>query len=143
MTVSSNAKRPAGDFAAYGLAEQPAELHAIGLRRRRDEDRPGALELTWPPYLPLGDGPAAVVIYRVVSEEDDPPYSPDRAYLVAVTTTTSALDDRPPHGAVRHYQVWVNHGSTRDQALAAQPVEHAEAALVSRCASSIVKTTAR
>ena len=27
----------AGDFAAYGLAEQPAELHAIGLRRRRDE----------------------------------------------------------------------------------------------------------
>jgi hypothetical protein len=121
----------AGDFAAYVLAEQPAEMHAIGLRRRRDEDRPGALELTWPPYLPLGDGPGAVVIYRVVSEEDDPPYSPDRAYLVAVTTTTSALDDRPPHGAVRHYQVWVNHGSTRDQALAAQPVKHAEAALVS------------
>src|SRR5215208_3917248 len=121
----------AGDFAAYGLAEQPAELHAIGLRRRRDEDRPGGLELTWPPYLPLGDGPAAVVIYRVVSEEDDPPYSPDRAHLVAVTTMTSALDDRPPQGAVRHYQVWVNHGSTRDQALAAQPVKHAEAALLS------------
>ena len=32
---------------------------------------------------------------------------------------------------MRHYQVWVNSGPTRGQALATQPVKHAEAALVS------------
>ncbi|MEO3761064.1 hypothetical protein ABGB19_22625 [Mycobacterium sp. B14F4] len=117
----------AGDFAAYGLGEQGDDVHSIGLRRRRDD----VLELTWPPYLPAGDGSEAVVIYRLVSDEDDPPYSPDRAHLVAATTATAAHDERPPHGAVRLYQVWVNSGSTRGQALAAQPVKHAEAALVS------------
>src|SRR3954466_13747449 len=65
------------------------------------------------------------------SPRPPPPYSPDRAHLVDATTVTSALDDRPPRGAVRHYQVWVNSGPTRGQALGAQPVKHAEAALVS------------
>ena len=69
-----------------------------------------------------------MVIYRLVSDDDDPPYSPDRAHLVAVTTATSATDDRPPHGAVRRYQVWVNVGATRAEALAAQPVLHAAGA---------------
>ena len=72
-----------------------------------------------------------MVIYRVVSEEDNPPYSPDRAHLVAGTTATSATDERPPDAAVRRYQVWVNTGPTLAQALAAQPVKHAEAVLVS------------
>jgi hypothetical protein len=119
------------DFAAYGLVEQRGDVHPIALRRRRDNDQPGVLELTWPPYPPAGDSSDAVVIYRLVSEEDDPPYSPDRAHLVAATTATAAHDERPPRGAVRLYQVWVNSGSTRGQALAAQPVKHAEAALVS------------
>ncbi|OBF33249.1 hypothetical protein A5724_19430 [Mycobacterium sp. ACS1612] len=117
------------DFAAFQLGEQRGDVHPIGLRRRRDEAQSGALELTWPPYPPAGDD--TVVIYRIVSDEDDPPYSPDRAYLLGVTTATSALDERPPRGSVRHYQVWVNSGPTRAQALAAQPVKHAEAALVS------------
>jgi hypothetical protein len=71
-----------------------------------------------------------VVIYRVVSEEDNPPYSPDRAHMVAGTPGTSATDERPPDAAVRHYQVWVNTGPTPGQALATQPVKHAEAVLV-------------
>ena len=103
----------AGDFAVFAFGEQRGEVHTIGLRRRqRGEDRPGAVELTWPPYPPPEAGADTVVIYRVVSEEDNPPYSPDRA------------------AAVRHYQVWVNTGHTPDQALAIQPVKHAEAVLV-------------
>src|SRR5262249_33433187 len=93
--------------------------------RQRGEDRAGALELTWPPYV----GAENVVIYRVVSEEDNPPYSPDRAHLVAGTTRTYATDERPPDAAARHYQVWVNTGPTPGQALATHPVTHAEAVL--------------
>ena len=118
----------AGDFAVFAFGEQRGEVHTIGLRRRRrGEDMPGALELTWPPYPPPN---GAAVIYRVVSEEDNPPYSPDRAHLVASTTGTSATDERRSDAAVRHYQVWVNAGPTPDQALAIQPVKHAEAVLV-------------
>jgi hypothetical protein len=117
----------AGDFATFAFGEQRGEVHTIGLRRRQQgEDRAGALELTWPPYV----GAETVVIYRVVSEEDNPPYSPDRAHLVAGAARTSATDERPPDAAVRHYQVWVNTGSTPSQALATQPVKHAEAVLV-------------
>jgi hypothetical protein len=121
----------ASDFAAFTFGEQRGEVHTIGLRRRqRGEHKPGALELTWPPYLPAAGGDETVIIYRVVSEEDNPPYSPDRAHLVAGTTATSATDERPPGAAVRHYQVWVNTGPTPSQALATQPVKHAEAVLV-------------
>jgi hypothetical protein len=121
----------ADDFAAFAFGEQRGEVHTIGLRRRRrGEDRPGALELTWPPYPPPGVGAETVVIYRVISEEDSPPYSPDRAHLVAATSGTSATDERPPDAAVRHYQVWVNSGPTPRQALASQPTKHAEAVLV-------------
>ena len=81
----------AGDFAAFASVSSVGEVHTIGLRRRRrGEDTPGALELTWPPYPPADRGPETVVIYRVVSEEDNPPYSPDRAHLVVGTTATSA-----------------------------------------------------
>jgi hypothetical protein len=121
----------AGDFAAFAFGEQRGEVHTIGLRRRqRGEDRPGALKLTWPSYPPPGVGAETVVIYRVISEEDSPPYSPDRAHLVAATSGTSATDERPPDAAVRHYQVWVNSGPTPGQALASQPTKHAEAVLV-------------
>jgi hypothetical protein len=121
----------ADDFAAFAFGEQRDEVHMIGLRRRRPgEDKAGALELTWPPYRPPDGGAETVVIYRVVSEEDDAPYSPDRAHPVAGTTRASATDERPPDAAVRHYQVWVNTGPTLDQAVATQPVKHAEAVLV-------------
>ncbi len=129
--VADEIELRADDFAAFAFGEQRGEVHTIGLRRRRpDEDMVGTLELTWPPYRPPDGGAETVVIYRVVSEEDDPPYSPDRAHLVAGTTRASATDERPPDAAVRHYQVWVNTGPTLDQAVATQPVKHAEAVLV-------------
>ncbi len=123
----------ATDFSVFAFGEQRAEVHTIGLRRRQqDEDHPGALELIWPPYLPpAGAAAQTVVIYRVVSEEDRPPYSPDRGRLVAATTATLASDHLPPSAGVRHYQVWVNTGPTAEQALAAQPFKHAEAVSVS------------
>jgi hypothetical protein len=121
----------AHDFAAFAFGEQRGEVFTIGMRRRqRGEDHPADVELTWPPYRPPAGAAQAVVIYRVVSDEDSPPYSPDRAHLVAATITTSTTDERPPDAAVRHYQVWVNTGDTREQALARQPVKHAEAVLV-------------
>jgi hypothetical protein len=121
----------ADDFVEFTFGEQRDEVHTIGLRRRRPgEDNAGALELTWPPYPAPDDGAEIVVIYRVVSEEDNPPYSPDRAHLLAATTHTSVADDRPPDAAVRHYQVWVNTGQTPAQAVAAQPAKHADAVLV-------------
>ena len=130
----------ASDFAAFSFGEQRGEVHTIGLRRRqRGEDSSGALELTWPPYLPAAGGAETVVIYRVVSEEDNPPYSPDRAHLVAGSTATSATDERPPGAAVRHYQVWVNTGPTPGQALAAQPVKHAQAVLVSPVRDFVIR----
>jgi hypothetical protein len=130
----------ASDFSAFTFGEQSSEVHSIGLRRRQQgEDRPGALELTWPPYLPPAGAAEIVVIYRVVSEEDNPPYTPDRAQLVAATTATLATDERPASGAVRHYQVWVNTGPTAAKALLAQPVKHAEAVLVSPVRDFIIR----
>lgn len=122
----------ATDFAEFTYGEQHADVHAITPRRIRDEaGKPGALELTWPPYLPGGHSAEAVVIYRVISSDDSAPYSPDRADLVTATTASSARDERPTDAALRHYQVWVNVGATRTQALAGQPVKHADTVLVS------------
>lgn len=120
----------ATDFAEYGFGDQQVETFTITPRRRRDAGgAAGALELSWPPHQPItGDG---VVIYRLISSDDSAPYSPDRADLVVATTGTAGADDRPPVGALRYYQVWVNVGATRAAALAAQPVKHAETVLVS------------
>jgi hypothetical protein len=99
------------EFAPFRVAEQVATPEPLRLRRGDG----GALELSWSGYE------APYVVYRVVSGEDKPPYSPDRAHLVAVTTAAEALDNRDAASAVRHYQVWVNSGASRTEALAAQP----------------------
>jgi hypothetical protein len=122
----------ATDFAEFSYGTQPAETLAITPRRERDAaGRPGALELSWPPYLPSGQTAEAVVIYRLIASDDSAPYSPDRADLVAATTSAAARDERPVSGALRYYQVWVNVGATRAEALAAQPIKHADTVLVS------------
>lgn len=119
------------DFATFNFAEQRGEVHDVAQRRQVGPDgRPGPRELSWPPYLPGAGASETVVIYRLVSEDDGRPFSPDRSQLVAATTSTTATDDRPVQAAVRHYQVWVNFGGTRAEALAAQPVKHAEAVFV-------------
>jgi hypothetical protein len=122
----------ATDFAEFGYGEQHGQTLTITTRPDRDPaGRPGALTLSWPPYLPGADTTEAVVLYRLVSSDDSAPYSPDRADPVAATTAATARDERPPVGAVRHYQVWVNVGADRNEALAAQPVKHAETVVVS------------
>ena len=107
-------------FAPFDFGEQIGTPEPVRLRRG-DGD---ALALCWPAYH------APCVVYRVVSAEEHPPYSPDRAHLVDVTTETSASDGRDSTSAVRHYQVWVNAGDSRAEALAAQPVLHATGVLV-------------
>lgn len=116
----------AGDeFAPYTGTAPTAPGHSVTLHRRRDT---GALEVRWPAH----DAAAPVVLYRLVSGEDSSPDHPDGADVVAVTTATSAIDDRPPVAAVRHFQVWVNAGESQSAAVAAQPVLHAAGVLISR-----------
>jgi hypothetical protein len=111
---------PPGEFAPFVLEEQNGSPEPLVLRRGDG----GALELTWPAYE------APYVAYRVVSGEEERPYSPDRAQLLAATTATEAVDWRDPSSAVRHYQVWVNAGATQTEALAAQPRLHATGPIV-------------
>jgi hypothetical protein len=127
----------ADDFAAYTFTEQPDQLATITSKSVPDADgAAGSCQLAWPPYQPGGD---PVVIYRLISEEDNAPYSPDRARLVAATTTTSAVDGPPDAAAIRYYQVWVNVGTTRAEALAAQPVKHADGLVVSPVHDCVIR----
>ncbi|OBF66369.1 hypothetical protein A5753_06530 [Mycobacterium sp. 852002-51971_SCH5477799-a] len=136
-TTSDESPLSAGDFAAYAFGEQTGPLAAVTVRPSRPEDGDTAgSELTWTPYLPGGD---AVVIYRLVAQEDNAPYSPDRARLVAATLATTAADQEPLVAAVRYYQVWVNVGSTRAEALAAQPIKHAEGVAISPVRDCVVR----
>lgn len=133
VTMPAATQAPAAaEFAPYTFTTPPsADVQAISRRRLAGPAGPGPLEFSWPPYLPGPDaGGEAVVIHRLVSGDDNPPIAPDRAFLVAATTATSARDDRPADAAVRHYQVWANVGPTRAAALAAQPVKHAEIAVI-------------
>lgn len=108
------------EFAPFSHFEQSGIPSPMALRRGGD----GALELSWPPYE------APFVVYRVISSEDESPYSPDRAHVVAATIAAEAVDGRDTAGAVRHYQVWVNAGTSRAEALAAQPRLHATGLVV-------------
>lgn len=136
-TTSDELPLSAGDFAAYAFGEQTGPLAAVTVRPSRTDggDTPGS-ELTWTPYLPDGN---AVVIYRLVAQEDNAPYSPDRARLVAATHATTTADQEPLAAAVRYYQVWVNVGGTRAEALAAQPIKHAEGVAISPVRDCVVR----
>jgi hypothetical protein len=136
-TASDQIPVNSGDFAAYAFGEQTGPLAAVTVRpSRHDGDDVGGSYLTWTPYLPGRD---AVVIYRLVAQEDNAPYSPDRARLVAATFATTATDQTPLAAAVRYYQVWVNVGATRAEALAAQPVKHAEGVAISPVRDCVVR----
>jgi hypothetical protein len=116
-------------FAPYVFREQTSEAETVVLRPVPDH-RTGehAVEMSWPPYQPGDAEPDSFVVYRVVSAEQHKPYSPDRAQFVGATTNKSMRDTQPPTSAVRRYQVWVNTGGSLSEALAAQPVLHAEGA---------------
>ena len=116
----------------FRLGEQVGDLYPIGLRRRRDEDQSGALELTWPPYPPAGDGSDTVVIYRRRQRRGRPavltgPGASRRRHHRYVGARTNGR--RTARCATT--RCGSTRGPTRGQALAAQPVKHAEAALVS------------
>ncbi|MGO2113290.1 MAG: hypothetical protein ACTH31_16935, partial [Pseudoclavibacter sp.] len=76
-------------------------------------------------------GPAPVVIDRLISSDEYPPYSPDAARLVVATTGTEGVDDLEFGHAARHFQVWRNVGTSVDDAKLAQPVKYASGELVS------------
>jgi hypothetical protein len=114
-------------FAPYVFREQTSEPETVVLSPIPDLATGGqAVEISWPPYQPGDAEPDSVVVYRVVSGEQHKPYSPDRAQIVGVTTTTSMRDTQPPTSTVRRYQVWVNTGRSLPETLAAQPVLYAE-----------------
>jgi hypothetical protein len=121
-----DATLPAEEFAAYVFREQRGDPETIVLRPVPDRGTGQAVEISWPPYQPGDAEPDSFVVYRVVSAERHQPYSPDRAQFVGATTTTSMRDGQPPASPVRRYQVWVNSGGSLAEALAAQPVLHAE-----------------
>lgn len=122
----------AQDFAAFtfgaGPGPQAADMETITVGAA--EGSAGGRPLSWPSYLPAGGG-ETVVIYRLVAADDSAPYAPERARLVAATTTTGSVDYEPATTAVRYYQVWVNTGASRTEALAAQPIKHADGVAVS------------
>jgi hypothetical protein len=119
----------AESFAPFTVTEQTATPASLVLRRGDD----GALRVSWPAY----DAP--FVVYRLVSAERDAPYSPDRAHVVAATTQMVAVDERAASSAVRHLQVWVNAGTSRADALAAQPVLHAAGVMVATVSDPVVR----
>jgi hypothetical protein len=71
----------------------------------------------------------SVVIYRVVSRDDQWPWSPDEedgTVEVGSTTTQAFLDPRPVPESPRYYQVWAHTGHTEAEARADQPTLLAE-----------------
>jgi hypothetical protein len=114
-------------FAPYVFSEQTSEPEIVVLHPVPGQSGGQAVEISWPPYRPGDAEPDALVVYRVVSAEQHKPYSPDRARFLGAITTTSMRDTEPLTSTVRRYQVWVNTGGSLSEALAAQPVLHAEA----------------
>ncbi|GGA55410.1 hypothetical protein GCM10011490_01600 [Pseudoclavibacter endophyticus] len=138
-------------FAPYEFGGSGDEPLPITLRRRPD----GGIMLTWPPERPRRaghdgagddrearpvdagkageadrDGPP-IVIDRLISSDEYPPYSPDAARLVVATRGTEAVDDLDFAHAARHYQVWRNVGTSIEDAKLSQPVKYASGELVS------------
>lgn len=111
-------------FAAMDFSRASEEPGTIRVAPRSD----GNLTLRWPD---AGD-PAGVTVYRVVSDDDHMPYSPEVSEVIGLTAETSFIDARPFHSAVRHYQVWMNQGPTPAEALLEQPILHAGVPVVAK-----------
>jgi hypothetical protein len=86
----------------------------------------GGYRLSWP----NASGQGQVHIYRVVTDDWEPLYSPDAGQLLETVIAESIEDHRPFVSPVRRVQVWCNSGSTVESAKAAQPRLHAEGAVV-------------
>lgn len=110
-------------FAPVDLTRPQAEPGQI----RTSPTRDGAgVRLTW-------DGQTGPYVeYRIVSDDDHQPISPEHADVVGITDRTVFTDTRAFHTAVRHYRIWANIGADQDSARAEQPVLVAEASVVTR-----------
>ena len=139
--ASSDTSAAAG---AHGAAQvDPADFDMYDLTGPRGEPESltatalssGGWSLRW--AAPATIDP--VVLYRVVSGDDYPPYAPDSGSLLEVTDRTTAVDERPFTAAVRHYQVWVNTGTDRYSAVHSQPRLHASSPVVGQVARAMVR----
>ena len=110
-------------FAPVDLTRPQAEPGQIRTSPTRDGV---GVRLTWDKQT----GP--YVEYRIVSDDDHQPISPEHADVVGITDRTVFTDTRAFHTAVRHYRIWANIGSDQDSARAEQPVLVAEASVVTR-----------
>lgn len=129
--AAAPASVPQTGFVRYKFGTTQQEVAAVSLRRVRGSDaQETALEVSWPPFVTTGGDSPECIIYRLVSTDGDRGYSPDNAHLIEATSTTRATDGRGLDGAVRHLQVWVNAGASSAEALAAQPVLHADGAVI-------------
>jgi hypothetical protein len=111
-------------FAAYDYTS----LVGVLVPLRFSKHAGGKTMISW--ASPASDAP--VRIYRLVSNDEHPPYAPEHADLVAVTKKEEAFDDRPLRTAVRYVQVWLNEGLTDPDALSSQPTLHANDAYVAQ-----------
>jgi hypothetical protein len=120
-TGPSNDVDPSG-FVPYDFSRASDEV--IALRGSGTED--SGFVLTWDGFPSVHP----VVLYRVVSSDQNIPWNPDTADLVVSTVKTSATDSRPFESAVRYVQVWANSGMSVAEAKLSQAVLHAQAAFI-------------
>jgi hypothetical protein len=95
----------------------------------------GGIELSWPGF----DSGRATVLYRVVSADSYRPDNPQRADEVRRTTSLSCIDDRGFATPVRHVQVWCHVGASAVDAAKAEPVLHAQTAIVAPVRDAVVE----
>lgn len=119
--VSSNDVDSSG-FVPYDFSRVSGEV--VALRGSGTED--SGFVLSWDAF----PTPHPVVLYRLVSSDENNPWNPDTADLVSSTAKTSTTDTRPFGAAVRYMQVWANSGMSVAEAKLSQCVLHAQAAFV-------------
>ena len=115
------------ELADYDLIT-PAERDPVAIRKVAG---PTGTVLAWPAAEVAGP----TVLYRVVSADVE--WEPDRpqgADLLTVTESLRCVDARPFQAPVRHVQVWVHAGRTREEAAAAPPVLYATCVVLAQVA---------
>ncbi len=100
-------------FAPFDPTLTPAGSEPATVGIHFDDDG----RMSWSPLR----SPDPVVVYRLVSADEDHPPAPEYGTLVSVGETASAVDERPYLRGVRYYGVWVNTGADAAAAYAAQP----------------------
>ncbi|SDS76284.1 hypothetical protein [Microlunatus soli] len=110
-------------FVPYDYSEPAGEVVNLSVTATEQ-----GLAVRWPPPESAG---GRVTAYRLVGADDSyPPYAPEQADLIALTTDLTATDGRGFGSAIRHLQVWRNTGDSIGELYLRQPKLHAEGAAV-------------